>query len=1140
MIDRYDVRGALYDLDAAASIGSPITLSEVQQKEEELAEYERYLALHYDLEATAEREEEETKRLCMELASAESDFNQVEYSYDASSVGAYGASHQHQPGVAPEQQPASAAAVPSTPQATQQDAFILPASLVLPPGMTVPTSLKQHKIIVKTAGFIAKQGSQMEIVLKTKQTGNALFGFLSFDNCLNRYYKHIVALVKSGRYHEDEQQEEETPDMPAASFNPSADAAPGSTTPSKATSTVSADCSYSKLISKIKENQAKQSQSQAAANVDSSSQQEKNGSAQSSPVVTNAEENSSSTPVVTAAAVVTVPKPFMGLVDYPSFNQADESDYSGSESESAAVHPTTQGSPAHNGDFKTKKTLSPKESFSSKKKNNDTARPEKKNYENAENFDDIKWPTPREQMVIDKIACYIVKNGAKFEQAIKARGDARFHFLKNGHEFNAYFELKRSLLTEVFGVCVSNSASKRAESAKDMKTVVAASKSMPSTQRAHPALPTISFKLKQRKDQECALPPTSFPLESSSSEEDLENLDADEREKREQQRQERRQWRQMKREQFEREKRERKLREEREKEEREIRMREEQANQEKTLQNTGMETDRLKALQEEENASADEEMYDIFKYAQENKTREQDKGDTCDTPEQRAGRGSDKRLKRKKAAHAFISKLRVGPEPLPEPHIIGPQLPPEIAALMMAATTSPPPPPSPVPSSPSLTPPPSCTRNSSSPLPHPSAAQSPRMSCSPSRSPSPPQPTPPLNGTSEEQLQFVERTEGSGTPPPPSASVSTLPSTAASSVKKPSGLLAATVTSLLSNGKFSPPSSPPSFHSVVGVIIDGLRATEADLDDDDDGGPCCVWEEKEATGAIVFRSSCLCFLADEAGASDLVTVSPSQASSALSKYSGSRSSRVKKRKSSKHRHDRSVSVSPDRSSSAVSSKKRKRKHHRHQRSSHKKRRHHSAHSSSKKSSSHSSSAKKKSKKKKSKSSKKGKHKKSSSRRRRSESDSPASSDDESSTYSPSSSESEASSESYASRKRRSVSNEEGDVQTEDEIQVIDSDSSSSSVQSVRSSVPRSLAPRVTTTVSSRASSASRDTLLALEGRPLDAAASAVDSPSTRSPAPVKVSLPASFDLKSSSALAKISEGLRAKVHALMEKNRPSE
>ena len=55
---RYDVRGALYDIEAVASYdpNSAAPLSEVEQKEEELCEYERYLALYHDLDAALERE----------------------------------------------------------------------------------------------------------------------------------------------------------------------------------------------------------------------------------------------------------------------------------------------------------------------------------------------------------------------------------------------------------------------------------------------------------------------------------------------------------------------------------------------------------------------------------------------------------------------------------------------------------------------------------------------------------------------------------------------------------------------------------------------------------------------------------------------------------------------------------------------------------------------------------------------------------------------------------------------------------------------------------------------------------------------------------------------------------------------------
>jgi Surp module. len=40
----------------------------------------------------------------------------------------------------------------------------------------------------------------MEILLKMKQASNPHFGFLSFDNPLYPFYRHVLSAIQSGRY----------------------------------------------------------------------------------------------------------------------------------------------------------------------------------------------------------------------------------------------------------------------------------------------------------------------------------------------------------------------------------------------------------------------------------------------------------------------------------------------------------------------------------------------------------------------------------------------------------------------------------------------------------------------------------------------------------------------------------------------------------------------------------------------------------------------------------------------------------------------------------------------------------------------------------------------------------------------------
>lgn len=55
-------------------------------------------------------------------------------------------------------------------------------------------------IIERTAVFVAKQGKQMEILVKAKQSGNPQFDFLLMGNWLNPYYKHVLKYITEGKY----------------------------------------------------------------------------------------------------------------------------------------------------------------------------------------------------------------------------------------------------------------------------------------------------------------------------------------------------------------------------------------------------------------------------------------------------------------------------------------------------------------------------------------------------------------------------------------------------------------------------------------------------------------------------------------------------------------------------------------------------------------------------------------------------------------------------------------------------------------------------------------------------------------------------------------------------------------------------
>lgn len=72
-----------------------------------------------------------------------------------------------------------------------------------------PETQKLNAIITKTALFISRQGSQMEILIKAKQSNNPQFAFLSIEGALHSYYKLVLDAIKQGKYNPEKQPEKE-------------------------------------------------------------------------------------------------------------------------------------------------------------------------------------------------------------------------------------------------------------------------------------------------------------------------------------------------------------------------------------------------------------------------------------------------------------------------------------------------------------------------------------------------------------------------------------------------------------------------------------------------------------------------------------------------------------------------------------------------------------------------------------------------------------------------------------------------------------------------------------------------------------------------------------------------------------------
>jgi hypothetical protein len=113
--------------------------------------------------------------------------------------------------------------------------------------------------------------------------------------------------------------------------------------------------------------------------------------------------------------------------------------------------------------------------------------------------EDFKVPTGETQIVIDKMATYVAKNGVQFEEIVKAKGDPRFEFLNENHEYYRYY--KNKIKSAVEGEEAGQAATAPLKS-KEKKVIA-----------------PVSFSIKKPKDDGPKEIKSALPVEESDEEE---------------------------------------------------------------------------------------------------------------------------------------------------------------------------------------------------------------------------------------------------------------------------------------------------------------------------------------------------------------------------------------------------------------------------------------------------------------------------------------------------------------------------------------------------------------------------------------------------------------------------------------------
>ncbi|XP_044002350.1 splicing factor, suppressor of white-apricot homolog isoform X2 [Aphidius gifuensis] len=347
--------------------------------------------------------EEEIKRLHQALGT-DNTYGQVSYNYD---------DPDSQPAIGEDSQS------PKASDGSQDDddqAFVLPPELEAPEGMILPDTQKLNAIITKTATFISRQGSQMEILIKAKQSNNPQFSFLSIDGALNPYYKLVLEAIKNGKYNPDkepdkkESESEESDDGDESYLHPSLASSLSKVEAAPSIPSIqykpSENCAYSMLVNKI------------------------TGKQQPPP-----------SDIQMPVQQIPPPGYYPPASTYPTYPPVPQQYIHGPVIYGANGQPTQQSPavPMISATVQSECTTpGPKEPPAPLVPYGPTppkplTRPS------------FIVPPADVQIIIDKMASYVAKNGRDFEAIVKAKGDPRFNFLELSHQYHGYYVHKLTI-----------------------------------------------------------------------------------------------------------------------------------------------------------------------------------------------------------------------------------------------------------------------------------------------------------------------------------------------------------------------------------------------------------------------------------------------------------------------------------------------------------------------------------------------------------------------------------------------------------------------------------------------------------------------------------------------------------------------